>query len=297
MTTLTNAGLKGYNTLHFEWFLVDWCNFKCSYCNAADRMSEKYSKQTSPSKYKLVLERLRRLDMDFEIDIFGGEPTLHPEFLSILEQLSSMPNCKLIEIKTNLSKSLTFFQEVVKFDKVRLAASFHAEYYDLVFLTKCVALKDSNFYCHINLSDKPNDWPMMLRTIDNFDRHSVKYDLNVLLSTPDYTVNYSDEFYNLFEKHLAKQSDKSLYRLGFDNGTEEWMPVFLIHKNKLGNFNGFNCQALLYEITAEGDFINSCTRQPLPLFIKEEDVMKNSVCPKTVCHADMMLNFYKERNV
>lgn len=292
---ISNAGIKGYNRLHFEWFLVNWCNFKCSYCNAADRMVEKYSKETSPSKFQLVLARLARVDMDFEIDLFGGEPTLHPNFIEIITTLANMPQCKLIEIKTNLSKPLHFLEQTLVNEKVRLAASYHAQYYNEEFLKKCIALRDNNFYCHINLSDNPKDWPQIIEMIDKFDENGVKYDLNILLSTPAYTVKYSDEFYSLFENRIASIADKATYRLQYADGKEEYLPVFKIIKNNLGNFNGYRCQALLYEINANGDIINSCTRNKTAFFIKRDELPVSVICPKQICHADMMLNFYKEK--
>lgn len=293
---IKTAGIESYDRVHFEWFLVNWCNFKCSYCNAAEMMVDTYSKQNSPSKYKLVLHRLGQLDTDFEMDLFGGEPTLHPEFLHIIQELSEMPSCKLIEIKTNLSKPLHFLQQVFKSNKVRLAASYHAEYYNQSFLDKCIALKDNDFYCHINLSDNPKDWPQILDLITKFDENGVRYDLNILLSTPGYTTSYTPEFYKLFESRVANIADKETYRLEFSDGKVEKYPAFRIYQNGLANFKGYNCKALLYEITAEGDILNSCTRVKMPIVLKKEHFRNTVVCPRHICHADMMLNFYKERS-
>lgn len=294
MANLSNVGIKDYNRVHFEWFLVDWCNYACSYCSSATIMVEKFSKETSPGKYKLVLQRLAGLDEEFEMDLFGGEPTLHPEFLYIIEQLSAMDNCKLIEIKTNLSKPLHFFQEVFRSDKVKLSASYHAEYYDQKFLDKCVALKDYNFYVHINLSDKPEHWPQILSMIKYFDEHGVRYDLNQLWSTPGNTITYTQEFYDTFQPLIGNVSDKQTYRFGFDDGSEKHIPIFLAFKDKLTTFTGSQCKALLYEITSDGTIINSCTRKMAPINLKKSTLCVTVTCPRPSCHADFMLNFYKD---
>lgn len=294
MTTILNAGIKDYNTLHFEWYLVDWCNYKCSYCNAIDKNVETFSKSTSPSKYKLVLQRLHRLNMEFEMDLYGGEPTLHPEFLTILEEFSKMPNCKLVEIKTNLSRPLHFLKKVFKHDKIKLAASYHAEYCTKEFIDKCIALKDNNFYCHINLSDDPKSWNDILKMINIFDEYGVKYDLNILLSTAEYTVNYTEEFYNLFKDKLTQIADKQTYRFQFDDDVK-YFTAFNVYKNNLANFTGYNCQALLYDIDSDGSIHNSCTGKPLPFIVKQEIFNSCVTCPKEHCHADMMLNFYKSK--
>ena len=292
MNTVITAGYPDYNTIHFEWFLVDWCNFKCSYCSSAEVMAEKYSKRTSPGKYKLVLLQLSKLDTDFEMDLFGGEPTLHPEFENIVSALDSMPNCKLIEVKTNLSKPLYFFESVCKYNKIKLSASYHAEYYDKKFLDKCIALKDYNFYVHINLSDKPEHWPQILDMIEQFNINGVKYDLNPLWSTPSNVITYTEEFYNTFEPLLSKVADKTTYRFQTVDG-EVYKTGFQAFKENLNSFTGYTCKALLYEILSDGTFVNGCTRKNAPLLVNKEKYCVEVTCPKTNCHADFMLNFYK----
>lgn len=256
---------------------------------------EKFSKSTSPSKYKFVLQRLKMLAVDFEMDLFGGEPTLHPEFLYIINELSNMEKCKLIEIKTNLSKPLHFLEKVFVSEKVRLAASYHAEYCNQEFIDKCIALKSNNFYCHINLSDNPKDWPNIIKLIDIFDENSVKYDLNILLSTPDYEVKYTEEFNKIFEGKKGSIADNARYRLKFDNGEEKHLSAFDVYKNNLASFTGYKCQALLYDISSDGKIVNSCNEKQLPLIVREDIFKSCTTCTKLHCHADMMLNFYKEK--
>ena len=292
---ILNSGIENYKILHFEWYLVDFCNYKCSYCNAMDKNVAKYSKETSPSKYKLVLQRLRMLKIPFEVDLYGGEPTLHPYFLEILEELGNMPNCKLVEIKTNLSRPLYFLKQVFKHPKIKLAASYHPEYFSEEFIKKCIALRDNEFYCHVNLSDNQNDWETTLTILNTFDEHNVKYDLNILLSTAEYKVNYTKEFYNIFDNKIKAIADKKTYRFKYDNGKIENLTAFNVYKNHLASFNGYKCQALLYDINTDGTITNCCTGKALSLIVTDEIFNNFSICPEERCHSDMMLNFYKEK--
>lgn len=256
-------------------------------------MVDKWDKETSPSKYELVLKRLEHIDSTFEVDLFGGEPTLHPEFIHILERLDAMEFCQHVEVKTNLSRSQAFLEKTFVSDKIRIAASYHAQYYNQEFLDKCIAFKDKNFYCHINLSDKSNDWDQILNMLNEFDKHGVKYDLNILITTPSYRVKYSPKFFELFEPYLKNIADKNRYPYEFADGTVENLSVFESYKNNLACFTGYKCKALLYEITKDGNIINSCSRDPAPFFIKGEHGDKEITCPRTFCHADMMLHFPK----
>jgi organic radical activating enzyme len=290
-TEVINAGILDYNRLHFGWFLVDWCNYNCSYCCTGGAQSEVFSKAKSPSKYRLVLQRLARIDTDFEMDLYGGEPTLHPEFNFILSQLAAIDKCKLIEVKTNLSRSLAFFNRIYEHDKIRISASYHAEYYDQTFIDKCIALKDKDFYCHINLSDNSRDWPQIIEMIKIFDSNQVRYDFNLLYSIPGRRVNYTEEFYNTFEPYLSKTADKETYRFEMSDGTVKNISAFDAYKSKIANFKGFKCKAQSYEIKVDGEIVNLCTGTPLPISAKTAgDVV---TCPLTRCESDMMLNFYK----
>lgn len=294
-TGIINAGIPNYNRLHFGWFLVDWCNYNCSYCCTGGAQSDEFSKAKSPSVYNLVLRRLENITTEFEVDLYGGEPTLHPKFHYILDQLVSMKNCKLVEIKTNLSRSLPFLKKVFDHEKVRLSASYHPEYFNQAFVDKCIALKEYNFYCHINLSDKPKDWCQILDLVDKFDQAGVQYDCNLLYSIPGYDVDYTQEFFDVFENTLPKLADKETYRYLFANGEEKHMRAFDVYKQGLANFKGYKCQAFAYEIKTDGVIKNLCTGRALPMSVKEKDTHSGVICPLTRCESDMMLHFYKEK--
>jgi 4Fe-4S single cluster domain len=290
---IANAGQPDYEQLHLGWFLVDWCNYKCTYCSVANRLREVYSKDESNSKYKLVLERLDRVDTSFDMDIYGGEPTLHPNFNEILERLAVNPHCRTIEVKTNLSRSINFYQDMFAHDKVSMSASYHFEYHSQEFIDKCIALKENNFSCHISMPDQPKHWDAVLDLINTFDLHGVKYDCNILFSTGAYKTNYTDQFYKTFG-HVLKSAGPN-YRYQFVDGQESSLSVYQIKQQGLDNFNNYRCKALMYEINTEGDIQNMCTGNALPLIFKKQDTHKIVKCPLTSCSCDVMFNFYKEK--
>ena len=290
---IVNAGQPNYEQLHFGWFLVDWCNYKCTYCSVANRLRDTYSKEESHSKYKLVLERLDRTDSSFDMDIYGGEPTLHPNFNEILERLSNINLCRTIEVKTNLSRSVEFYKNMFAHDKISISASYHFEYHSQAFIDKCIALKDNNFSCHISMPDKQEHWATLLDLIKTFNDAGVRYDCNILFSTSAYTASYTAEFYKMFE-HALKPIGPS-YRYQFSNGTEDTLSVYQIKQQGFDNFNNYKCKALMYEINTEGDIQNMCTGNTLPLIFKKQDTHKIVKCPLTSCSCDVMFNFYKEK--
>ena len=130
---VVQAGDPNNKVIQFEWFLTNWCNFKCSYCSEATNMVESFSKSTSAGKYKLVLVRLKKLEHPFTVELIGGEPTLHPNISNILKELGSIDNCKRIQIATNLSRSVSFYKQIAH-PKVSLIASYHPEHHAVDFI-------------------------------------------------------------------------------------------------------------------------------------------------------------------
>jgi len=63
--------------------LTDYCNQDCPYCFAQEMMSRK-GRDISFMKFKKAVDYLKRSGVG-RIGIIGGEPTLHPRFLQLLD--------------------------------------------------------------------------------------------------------------------------------------------------------------------------------------------------------------------
>jgi hypothetical protein len=67
-----------------------------------------------------------------------------------------------------------------------------------------------------------------------------------------------------------------------------------LSKEQLNKFTGYKCKALLYEILSDGTFINGCTRVRAPLMMNKDNMCVDVTCQRESCHADFMLDFYKQ---
>ena len=84
--------------------LLDACNYSCHYCPI--KKNEFASKETIFH----VIDFLSNIkDRDIEITLFGGEPTLHPQFEFIVEKLSQF--CT-VTIFTNLSAKSELYNKI-----------------------------------------------------------------------------------------------------------------------------------------------------------------------------------------
>lgn len=285
---------------HFKWMLTDWCNYNCSYCVMKDNMRPNWDKDNSPSSYNLVLTRLAHFDGKFDIELFGGEPTLHPNMEEILTRLSSIENCRYKNIITNLSRPVAYFDKLNELGIKNLVinASLHHEYYSEKFIEKINHLrKMQNFTTTVivNLSPDKKDWPMLLDVIKTLKDWQIKFSLNFLQDMPFWKSNYDKEFYDLFLPIQLEQSG-SKYKFGFSDDSIKELVALDIRKNNYGMFKGFECRANFYDIDYDGNFQNTCTANKVKsILFSSEQLSKPVICPKESCGCDMMFNTYKKR--
>ncbi len=71
--------LKAPLYVNFE--VTNNCNLKCKFCYAGERKAENFY---SLEHHKEILDRLREADV-FEVNFFGGEPTLYPYLKELFE--------------------------------------------------------------------------------------------------------------------------------------------------------------------------------------------------------------------
>ena len=74
--------------------ITSYCNLHCPYCFAQQMMQEQTMKNITIERFDEILEWIRPYAEEnrCRIGIFGGEPTLHPEFETIMEHTSNFCN-------------------------------------------------------------------------------------------------------------------------------------------------------------------------------------------------------------
>lgn len=298
------AGNPNYDMFLFTWVLTNWCNYSCTYCCEQGMMVDKWAKQDSISNYKLTLSKLKRFDKPFHVELYGGEPTLHPNLLEILHTLKSIDNCKIVQIITNLSRPLAYFEQmnVPELHDVGIMASFHSEYYDTDFITKAKAInamEHLHFRVTVNLSDDPAHWPLILDLIKQLDENNIEYGLHFLYDTATWKSNYTEEFYKLFQplqKNLFQGKQVQIHSYEFEDGTVQHLTDLEVFENKYHYFKGYTCTPRFYEIAFDGTIRNTCTRKEFnTLTITADKIERTESCPRDCCSCEMMFNAYKEQ--
>jgi organic radical activating enzyme len=157
----------GQRTLLFRdlfcvsWLLGRFCNYKCSYCWPYARSDEKDHRPT-----ELVISTLDEIKRQararsfnsFHFSFSGGEPTLHPGYLKVLQHYASdaeKTNYQSLHMTSNMSAGLGWLKKYVEATKdlhrVSITASYHKEFaVKESFADKLVFLQENDVHVTIN---------------------------------------------------------------------------------------------------------------------------------------------------
>jgi organic radical activating enzyme len=311
------------NLTTFLWNLIDVCNYKCSYCNAPHGRNYSDFKEYSKIKRDCWKNVVKRLSVNavgrYEMQIFGGEPSLHPDYETILKSIAGDTKCESIEIFTNLSRSVDFYGSACNDSKITYIPAYHTEHYTDSFIKKIVILSSSKYDFNIepviNLSPHKKDWPVIMHIIDTCKNNNIRFRLNFLHSEPkvNYVSNYTDEFWEQFDSILRDEwssltrvpgsgqvskpvtinkdpaKTRDLFSKGtpidvvYDDGTSDEIDENVVIADKLNKFEGWSCRAMMYYIDLDGSIRNYCTGKELPVYITSKELTCYKTCPHGSC--------------
>jgi len=97
------------NTMMIDWYIGKRCNFSCSYC--ADFIHDNYSAHVPFEKMKIFVDKIvERYGTNIHWSLTGGEPTLNPDFIKLLEYLQDKKYH--ISVCTNGSRTLEYLYQM-----------------------------------------------------------------------------------------------------------------------------------------------------------------------------------------
>lgn len=298
---IIEAGDEKYNIKTFSWHLIDICNQACKYCNegfGSDLYRPKssfFKDKKQNQSYKTVLKRLKINTLGkYEVDLIGGEPTLHNNLHEIISTLNSYENCVEISLITNLKRELNYYKEFndEKFDKLLICPSIHMEYYNNDLLEKIKKIsnfKHVKFIPIVMIHDKKIYYDKIRELTNTLVKENIEFTVSFLFNSYDYIVDYEDDFLN--EMKVFAEKDINRYRFKTTTGKKYNLDKHSIYKNKLTNFYDWKCTPIRYNIDHKGSIYNDCTKKPLPLTGIAECVN----CPLTNCGCDIQWNYFKQK--
>ena len=110
--------LQSRDTLSVLWAVTRACNFNCSYCTYSRDF--KLADEVFSTKEDLLGAARKLLGLNrpgYQITLYGGEPTFHPNFLDLLTFLGESQAPISLRMFTNGSRSPGFFEQVFALSK------------------------------------------------------------------------------------------------------------------------------------------------------------------------------------
>ena len=272
--------------IRFNWHLLDWCNYKCSYCSVGSYITNDFSDTTRiNNNFKLILARLQTVQEPFDICLTGGEPTLHPNFFDVLDGMLELKQLNRVWLFTNLSRSLDFLKRINKYlPKIQLYASWHPEFSKDDFIEKA-----SNLDCHVHvsISDDKTYWPKTLDVIDQLKENNVTFRINVLQGSDNFEPNFDSEVIDTFETLLPDAHDDFDITVTYEDGTTELMSEHTLQFRDINYFKGYNCTPKSYGISIDGTIVNTCTNEKMPIGL--HNIVKTVKCPLYECTEGLLM--------
>ena len=164
-----------------SWLLGRYCNYNCSYCwkhGRADKIDHRPTDLCLRTIDSIKEQARGRGFNSFHFSLSGGEPTLHPGYLDILDRLADdveNTNYTSIHMTTNLSRGYVWFGRYLKrarkFNRASITASYHPEYAtnDEKFADKLVHLLDNGIKITVNMVMVPELFDKLYKIAQYFN--------------------------------------------------------------------------------------------------------------------------------
>ncbi len=123
MIEVLEVGLKemrNTNLTYSYWYVTGMCNYECDYCDIFhNEQIQKWSLKQNIIDFFNYLGTQRKQ----KVLLYGGEPTLDPDFPRIIKGLNDY-----VRIFTNLSKDIDYWKEIANIrDDMTISISYHMD--------------------------------------------------------------------------------------------------------------------------------------------------------------------------
>ena len=182
--------------VNFVWDIHYTCNFRCPFC----WFNSNWEEMASHNRYLPVDELLKVWERIYEkygechIMITGGEPTLYPNFIPLIERLSKIHT---IKVTSQLSTDIYTFASKLNPERVVLDMNYHPMESKLEpFIRKVLTLKKNGFSGGVCYLAYPPQMDKILYYRDKFEEKGIGFALAAFWGEYDgkqYPQAYTEE--------------------------------------------------------------------------------------------------------
>jgi organic radical activating enzyme len=281
-------GLDG--TKRFHWDIITMCNYHCEYCYSRE-IANQWNKMTTRKQVDEVISKLRLVNAPLELIILGGEPTKHPYYFYVMDEVYGLDN--QLVVMGNITNGI--FKNYVEFvdmhekykDKFHWNVTFHPSQIKDFEQFKLVIqyIKDSGF--NVNINVMLADTQYITETEDMLDyltANSFRYYFNVVFDHDGVKYRNYDEDYVDWLGTLSNTYGgiKELVYLK-DGGVVGRYNDIDVYLNDLSDFCGWKCKNNNFQIGVNGsEIVKFCNWKTMTVkdINDDEDFM---ICPLEQC--------------
>jgi len=252
--TIIKVGNSAYfynDIFNVNWLLGRYCNYSCSYCwdyahtKVKDHRPIGVIKEAIDNIFSQARNRGYR---SFSFSFSGGEPTLHPNFLEIVDYISTQKT--MVNLTTNCSQKFSFLEKLVqKPVLLSITASFHPEFsVRETFLKKVRYLIDAGVYLQINVVLLHDNFDEMWDHAQYFYDQGITVQAKMEVEYKDNTTiekPYMDDELDKIKNGLPKFDEKKYSFMMIDKQRKVHMVDNVERIVGLGfnRFKGWTCEA------------------------------------------------------
>lgn len=238
------------DTVRLLFFLIDKCNYNCSYCyNALPRKNIELDAADIVRFVKHVHEQTSKL---VRIEFIGGEVALYKNLHSLCSELHSLEYVIDIEIYSNLFKDIEYYNTLVEKSCVEVNGTWHSTQADKQnnsFIDKVISIPDELFkHYYITIMFEPD---AIAESKNAFERiqerhpfaHNIEYSLCIQSNT-NKPYKYKDEDLQYFYSKCAETSfNRKEFYVEYNDKTVEKLTFNDLQGMKINNFKYWSCNA------------------------------------------------------
>lgn len=241
--------------IRIGFLLTTACTYRCLYC--PDRLHTGKNRIHDLLLLRKFLENIKK-NKEVIIDITGGEPTVHPQFLDIIKMCRELGI--ITSVGSNASRTLKWFEEYSRLVDnwvITLHPSQH-----ILDINKIKILSDNSFLVVCLMADPAHwkifsEWREKLNEVKNIKLIVLKVIDN--WAGANYTPNYSNDQLEYIKKYNSSHSftEEKIFQIEhlldffdqynniavWNDGTESIIDPYWLIKNKQNSFKNWKCFA------------------------------------------------------
>lgn len=262
------------------------CNYNCWYCY------DKHNKNNGEFLELSVLEKFfeiytKTLPINkINVNLLGGEPTLHPKLKQLILLCESVYNVKNIRLTTNGWKDAQYYIELMKDTcKTHIGFSYHENNYKTFeqYIEMFDVLKNNTIKVYVNYMITGNE---DYSIIESRKRILEKY---YYVMTPISQNAYEISNGKVLDNSTNNNNTFRLLKIKYDDGTSIISDAYKFTKGT-NPFKGMKCDAFneYWRMDAKGNIRFGCEPEYSAITIAEFEKfiesIKDKICTNDICH-------------